>query len=157
VVIDQNILQAHKQLFKSSCIPMSIELVLKLLGRVPLDYFEIQIPWGNNSLGSFADFNGKDFFGVNFDQKYAFPRGDNFPLEELFQTIENELKRGIYVIVSLRVPGGWHMYVIYDQLPNGEFLAVTKGQPKELIDNVRQIVIYMKGTDILTYRINPVT
>ena len=155
MVIDQNILQAHKQLFQVSCIPMSIELVLKLLGHVPPDYFELQIPWGNNSFGSFADFDGKDFFGVNFKQKYAIPRGDNFPLEELFRTIENELNQGIYVIVSLQVPNGWHMYVIYDQLPNGEFLAVTKWQPKEVIDNVRQIVISMKGTDILTYRINP--
>jgi hypothetical protein len=128
---------------------MSVEFVLKLLGRVPLDYFELQKPWDNNSFGSFADFNGKDLFGVNFEQKYAHPRDDNFPLEELFQTIENELKRGNYVIISLAVPGGWHMYVVHDQLPNGEFLAATKGQPRELIDNVREIVKSMKGTDIL--------
>lgn len=87
---------------------------------------------------------------MNFEQKYALlPRDDDFPLEELFQTIENELKLGNYVIISLKVLGGWHMYVVYGQLPNGEFLAVTKRQAKELINNVRGIVESMKGTDIL--------
>lgn len=152
MIIDQNVFQTHRQLFQLSCIPMSVEFVLKLLEKVPLDYFELQKHWGNNLFGSFADFNGKDLFGVNFEQKYALPRDDNFPLEELFQTIENELKQGNYVIISLEIPGGWHMYVIHDQLPKGEFLAVTKGQPIERIDNVREIVESMKGTDILICR-----
>lgn len=149
MIIDQNVLQIHKQLFPLSCIPMSVEFVLKLLGRVHPEYFQLQKLWDNNSFGSFADFHGKDLFGVIFEQKYALPRDDNFPLEELFQAIEVELKQGNYVIISLVVPGGWHMYVVYDQLPNGEFLAATKGQTRELIDNVREIVKSMKGTDIL--------
>ena len=149
MIINQNVFQTHKQLFRLSCIPMSVELVLKLLERVPPDYFELQKPWDNKSFGSFADFSGKDLFGVKFEQKYALPRDANFPLEGLFQTIENELKLGNYVIISLNVPGGWHMYVVYDQLPNGEFLAATKGQRKELIDNVREIVESMRGTDML--------
>ena len=152
MIIDQNVFQTHRQLFEFSCIPMSVEFVLKLLGRVPPDYFELQKLWGNNAFGSFVEFNGKDLFGVSFEQQYALPRDDNFPLEELFQTIEHELKRGNYVIISLQVEGGWHMYVIHDQLPNGEFLAITKGQPRELVDNVLEIVKSMNGTDILICR-----
>ncbi len=29
----------HRQIYGMSCIPMSVELVLKLIDRVPLDYF----------------------------------------------------------------------------------------------------------------------
>jgi hypothetical protein len=62
------------------------------------------------------------------------------------------------VIVSLAVPSltnpgetDYHNYAIQRRLPNGEFQAVTKGRTPEQIDNVKEIVRKMKGTDILMY------
>ena len=39
---DRRIVDEHKQLFDSSCIPMTIEMVLKLTGRRPVDFFKLQ-------------------------------------------------------------------------------------------------------------------
>jgi hypothetical protein len=75
----------------------------------------------------------------------------HFRLIQLFALIDDELASKRYVIISLNVPGGWHNYVIYNRLPNAEYEAVTKAQPSEHIADVRQRVINMGGTDILTY------
>jgi hypothetical protein len=40
--IDPTILGKHKQLYRASCIPMSIELVLKLLGKIKPDFADLQ-------------------------------------------------------------------------------------------------------------------
>jgi len=59
-----------------------------------------------------------------------------------------------YVIVSLAVAGGhWHNYVIHNRLANGEFEAITKDQHPERINDVKQRIEAMKGTDILTYEV----
>ena len=36
------IIDAHRQLYGMSCIPSSVEMVLKLLGRVPISYYDLQ-------------------------------------------------------------------------------------------------------------------
>jgi len=146
----------HQQLDNYSCIPMSVELVLKLLGRIPTDNYDLQHEWRNRTNGSFAQFDGRTIAGVKFRLQFSLARDDKFPLDDLFKTIENELAANRYVIVSLAVSGGWHMFVIYEQLPSGEFRAVSKipGRAETLVaEQVKTIVRKMKGTDILTYEV----
>lgn len=154
MILNLNIVSLHQQLFNYSCIPMAAEFVLKLNGKLPPNNFDLQNNWGNKNNGNFADFDNQTFYGLQFHRQYANPRGVGFPLNQLFQTIQSELAKDRYVVISLEVPGGWHNYVIYDQLPNGEFAAITKGRdPNNEINNVREIVNNMNGTDILTYTI----
>jgi hypothetical protein len=163
--LDPNVLAKHKQLSDYSCIPMSVEFVLKLLGKLAPDDFSLQNAWGNRRDGNFAEFDGRTFDGIRFTQRYpqsSHPRGDSFPLGDLFNTIEDELKIPAqrYVIVSLAVPSlshpgesDYHNYVIFNRLPNGEFEAVTKGRTPERINDIKERVQNMKGTDIFTYEL----
>src|SRR5271168_4875824 len=101
-------------------------MVLKLLGREPESYYELQESWKNKADGTFGDFDNKTIDGVTFHRQFGMPRGDQFPFADLFNAIDKELKAGRYVIVSLPSGGGWHMYVIYDEDGKGDFLAVSK-------------------------------
>jgi hypothetical protein len=160
VQLETNIVSQHQQLDNYSCIPMSVELVLKLLGRISTDNYDLQREWRNRTDGSFAAFDGRTIAGVKFRLQFSLARDDKFPLEDLFKTIENELAANRYVIVSLAVSGGWHMFVLYEQLPSGEFRAVSKipSRTEMLIANqVRTAIRQMKGTDILTYEISNVS
>jgi hypothetical protein len=148
--LNPDVLARHSQLSPYSCIPMSVEFVLKLLGKLAPEVFPLQNAWGNRADGNFSDFDGRTFDGVKFTKQFPDPRNDSFPLDDLFNTIENELASGRYVIISLAVPPHYHNYVIYNRLPNGEFEAITKGQT-ERINDVRERVRNMRGTDILTY------
>ena len=161
--LGREVLRQHEQRGCLSCIPMSVEFVLKLLGKVPPDYFELQRDWirrggGRLARNDFREFDGQTLFGVTFRAHYTPPdRGDAFPLDELLAKIDDELASLHYVIVSLAVePPNWHNYVIFNPLPGGEFEAVTKGRPQEgrhaeRITDVTRRVRYMRGTDILTY------
>lgn len=146
-------LEAHKQIYPVSCIPMTVELVLKQLDRVRHDCFDLQHEWRNKTNGSFGSFDGVTLRGVTFHARFCLDRNDQFPLADLFTAIEAELHAGRFVIISLAVAGGWHMHVIYDQDADGDFLAVTKngfGQT-EYVESIKRIVTEMKGTDILVY------
>jgi hypothetical protein len=143
---------AHEQRYGMSCIPMTIELVLKLLGRVAADYYELQTPWKEKADGNFRDFNGKTIEGVTFHQQFDLKRNGQFPLSKLFETIDRELRAGRFVIVSLASANGWHMYVIYDEDTDGDFLAVSKAGPTTIEEkHLKSIITKMQGTDILTY------
>src|SRR6266404_1055642 len=120
--IDPIIRTSHTQLDEFSCIPMSIEYVLKLLGRVPRDWFVLQFEWKNKKTRSFADFHEREIEGLKFRQQFAFQRGGDFPLNELFRTIDSELAASRYVIISLSMPGGWHNFVIHEHLPDAEYI-----------------------------------
>jgi len=151
--LNKSALEAHKQIYPVSCIPMAVELVLKQLGRVPTHFFDLQNQWKNKTNGSFGDFDGKTIAGVTFHLRFNLSRNDQFPLDDLFAAIEAELRAGRFVIVSLAVAAGWHMHVIYGQDSDGDFLAVTKngyGQT-EYIESIKRVVTAMKGTDILVY------
>ncbi len=151
---NRQIVDAHEQRYGMSCIPMSIEMVLKLLGRVQSDYYELQNPWKEKADGNFRDFDGKTLKGVTFHQQFDLPRNDQFPLAKLFETIDRELKAGRFVIVSLSSGSGWHMYVIYDEDVDGDFLAVSKLGAKTIeTQHVKKIITRMKGTDIMTYEL----
>lgn len=155
--LQHNIIDEHQQLYELSCIPSCVEMILKLLDRVPVNYYTLQKLWGNKN-GGFADFDNKTIEGVTFHNVYddkKFPRGDKFPLTELFSTIQEEITQGRYVGVSLENQNhrGYHMYVVYDMDSNREFLAVSKNSQKTIYeDSIKKIITRMKGTDILIYR-----
>jgi hypothetical protein len=100
--LDENVLAQHKQLFDYSCIPMSVEFVLKFLGKLPPGDFPFQENWGNRRDGSFSDFDGWTFDDVKFTRRFSHPRNNGFPLDDLFSTIENELASGRYGLFHLQ-------------------------------------------------------
>ncbi len=146
----------HKQLFQNSCIPSAVEFVLKQLGRVNTEYYSLQSKWGDRKDGNFADFDGKELYGIKFRRCFGQTRNSNFPLKDLFTTISEELNAGHFVIISLYSPTSWHIYVIYEETDN-TFKAVSKGgaDGTDTIEehNVKTRVIEMQGTDLLLYSI----
>lgn len=151
--INKQVLDDHRQLYEASCIPSAVEMILKLIGRVPRDYHELQDKWKDKTDGSFADFDNVTIKGVTFKVRFRLPREDNFPFGDLFCTIDNELDENRFVVISLPSQGGWHMFVIYDKDKNGDFLALTKDSGQTICRrDVKQAVCRVKGTDILTYQ-----
>ena len=150
-----SVVNNHNQIFGSSCIPSSIEMVLKYYKVVDFDFYDLQKEWKNKRDGTFRNFDNKELYGITFFQKFDLPRNANFPIDSLFQTIENELKSGKKVIISLPSGMGWHMYVINKQTPDGEFVSYSKQWGNTLIiRNTKEIVKMAKGTDIMTYSVS---
>jgi hypothetical protein len=149
------VVDRHEQRYGMSCIPMSVELVLKLLDRVPGSYFDLQDEWREKADGTFGDFDGIAIAGVTFHRRFALRRGDDFPLDSLFATIHAELAAGRFAIVSLATgSGGYHMYVVYDEDASGDFVAVSKaGRATLHARGIRSAIGLMGGTDILTYEV----
>jgi TPR repeat protein len=91
---DRKIIDEHQQRYGMSCIPSSVEIVLKLLGRVPASYYDLQNIWKNKADGSFHDFDEKTIEGLTFKQQFTQAHSEQFPLTDLFETIDRELKAG---------------------------------------------------------------
>src|SRR4051794_12277758 len=53
----------HKQISDFSCIPMSLEMVLKLEHRKPIDFFDLQKAWNNSKDGTLGYFDGTTIAG----------------------------------------------------------------------------------------------
>ena len=154
---DRQKVDAHRQLFDLSCIPSGVEMILKLTGRVPQDYFMLQQAWKNRDVGTFADFDHRKVAGVAFRRRFPMARGPKFPLKSLFGAIDGELTHGRYVLVSLNNgdPGGYHIWVIVQRLEGGEYRALSKdGQETIEITDTRKQIEAMQGTDILTYSLS---
>jgi len=142
---DRKIIDAHEQVSPMSCIPSAAEMVLKLLGRVPDSYRDLQLAWQNKSDGCFRDFDNKTFAGVTF--KYTAG-----PTEKLFEVIDYELHAGRFVVIGLRNPFGWHSWVVYDKDTSGEFLAVSKARKQTIEERrVKRAILQSGGTDLGTY------
>ncbi|TDQ11752.1 hypothetical protein [Pedobacter metabolipauper] len=147
----------HKQIYNSSCIPMSVELVLKYNKKVLPDYYKLQNNWKEKTDGTFNNFDGKTIEGIQFKHQFNLKRGDSFPFNQLFKTIDAELTAGRKVIISL--PSGynfWHMYVIDGKADSGDYIAYSRYfNDNNLItmQNIKKLIFEVKGTDILTYRI----
>jgi len=149
---------AHQQLYEWSCIPMSVEMVLKLLDRVPQNYYALQQGWQDRRDGTFGDFDGRTIAGVTFHRKFFLPRNDKFPMDELFRTIDSELDEGRIVIVSLLWSAAYHMFVIVDRTPSGDYRAISKlGSVTAEVIDVKARIRRIKGTDIVTYTAAPAT
>lgn len=153
IEFDKNIIENHSQKYDYSCIPSCVEMVLKLLGKVNSDYYELQDNWRNNSLGNFKYFDNNTIKGITLNRKFAMNRDANFPFEKLKDRIDSELKNDRFVCISLVSNGGWHMWVIYRK-NSGEYSAFSKANSTTInCENVWAIVQKMQGTDILTYTI----
>lgn len=147
----------HEQIYSMSCIPSSVEMILKYNKKVPANYYELQNAWKDKSDGTFANFNGKTIAGIRFTHRFNLPRNDSFPYDKLYNTIDRELTAGRKVIISLQSgPGLWHMYVIESRKSSGDYMAYSRAYKMAdplMIDNVKQCVKAMKGTDIMTYEV----
>lgn len=145
----------HNQLFELSCIPSTVEMILKYYNVVDFDFYDLQNEWKNKSDGSFRNFDQKELFGITFSQKFALPRDENFPIDSLFNTIENELKSERMVVISLPSDTGWHMFIICKQTAEGDFVSYSKlGTHTLILRNTKDIVRKSKGTEIMTYRLS---
>jgi hypothetical protein len=165
--LNNELIKSHIQIGINTCVPMSVEMVLKLEKRLPCDETSIQesmksiCPVGGNH------FDGKVYNGIEFKQLFGpeqgHPRGKDFPFDDLFKTIREELEKKKFVTVSLwEKEGGFHNYTIYDyDSERDEFLGVTKriiGDPKLFEEkNVKKRIREMDGTDILVYNIQSET
>jgi len=150
------VIDRHRQIFSFSCIPSSVEMVLKLLGRVPSDYYSLQQAWKNKTDGNFDNFEQRTIAGVTFHRQFATARCVMFPLKGLFAAIDAELAQGRYVIVGLSNDrNGYHAWVIVERLPSGEYRAISKSWEDtiEITDTKRRIE-EMQGTDLGTYTLD---
>lgn len=144
----------HNQIFQPSGIPSAIEMVLKYCKVVDFNFYDLQIKWQNKTDGSFGDFDKKELYGITFSREFNLPRDESFPIDSLFQTIENELKSGKKVIIALQVETGWPIFVIEKQTPNGEFVSYSKlGSHTTIFRNTKEIVKKSNGTEIMIYSI----
>lgn len=147
----------HKQIYSFSCIPMSIEMILKFNKRVAPDYYDLQKDWKDKNDGTFSNFDGRTISGIKFKHQFNISRGDDFPFDSLFKTIDAELAAGRKVIVSL--PSGrdfWHMFVIDSKMGGDDYLAFSRYyNDGNLVtkEYVKRSIRECGGTDILTYRV----
>lgn len=169
--IDFNKIIDHKQVTPISCVPMSVELVLKSLGLMVKTDFSLQndpIKSGNSNWIK----NGFEFPNVNpivrFNREFLLgdlgfekDRGDYFMQNfyiKLFDTIDLELENNRLVIISLESGiNQWHMEVIFDKVNEQEYSTITfyYNNPQYKFytkQPLKQRVSSMKGTDIITYK-----
>jgi hypothetical protein len=157
----QKIIDQHQQISNNSCIPSAVEMILKLLEKAPLDYYELQNAWTID--GSFANFDGQTIRGVTFRRTNLADRGADFPLDQLFGIIDQELAAGRYVIIALfgMSDSGprFHAYVIFDidQITQ-DYLAVTRASLNgtyvtQFDTNIKARIREIQGTDILVYTV----
>jgi hypothetical protein len=148
---DRELIDSHEQKYDYSCISSSVEMILKLLGKADKDFYKLQDFWKNEKI-TFAAYDGFKYKGVRFEQKFKEDRGPNFPLLNLFSTIDQELTEGKYVLVSLVKDWDAHIYVIH-QKKNDEYLAFSKRYNETFEnDHVKADILGINGTDILVYK-----
>lgn len=154
----QSTVLKHRQLYSMSCIPSSVEMILKFNNKTNANFYDLQHQWKDKSDGTFANFDGKTIKGITFTHRFKENRSANFPIDRLFKTIDTELKAGRKVIVSLLSgPGLWHMYVIDGTTKDGDYICYSRSHNNnEVLEirNTKQRIRAMHGTDILTYRVN---
>ncbi len=169
MILNTQNVRGHCQKNEDSCVPMSVECVLKLLKLMPVSDFSFQLDpkksrQSNWILPSFS--YPPDNPKIEFKREY-FPqdlglkdRGTEFMekyYDALFVTIDEELRNNRYVIISLESGIHWHMEVIFDKVNDNAYQTVTfYHQQKDSViynsQNLRERVTNMGGTDILTYK-----
>jgi len=167
--IDYEKLVHHKQLTNISCIPMSVELVLKSLSIMDPLNFELQKD-STKSRKSLWIKNGfcypEDNPIVKFSREFCLSdvglpdRGNHFIelyYDSLFSTIDSELSNNRLVIISLSSgPSKWHMIVIFEKTPDSTYETITfyHNLSNYVIEekDLKKIVYDMGGTDIFTYK-----
>jgi len=112
MILDESRIANHTQKKDNSCIPMSIECVLKLLGIIEQNDFRFQLLGGDDDKcekpTDWIDnliVTGKEGKRVLFVRRFETDRLHDFSkdrLEQLFKTIDYELDNNRYVIICLR-------------------------------------------------------
>lgn len=131
---------------------MSVELVLKLMGEVNDDYFDLQKE--DPLKRDFKLFNNLEISEVKFSHDYDLPRGENFPIEGLIKDIKSEIDNDRYVICTDGSNNLFHAYVIYGY-DNNELFAITKYHQgpsenhPEFINDMATRIKNINGSDIL--------
>lgn len=160
------IIREHKQVDENSCIPSVVELILKIEGKVPLDYEKQQIQWRHRDNGNFEEYHDYVIEGVKFTRRFgAYERGPNFPLSELYAQIDDELSFGRFVAIAIPSHPGFHVWIIYSKNDQNDYNAFAKHYYKtetEFISNVKEKIEEIDtegnnkhGADILTYTMLP--
>ena len=174
-----DLIKNHKQTKWNSCIPMSVECVLKLLkfmdgsvtpfqnddDKLGTSYWVkgLTYPEDNPKVKFSREFFLEEYKYENGNLKYGEhnSRGQHFfddgYYDDLFIVIDDELKNGRYVIISLSSgEGTYHMEVIYNKIDERNYNTITFYEnqflPSFLIHDLKARVRYMQGTDILTYK-----
>jgi len=163
-------IKGHYQRTPISCVPMSVECVLKLLKLMKIDDFSLQDDPAKSGTSdwvrgfTFPSSDPKVVFSREFllkDLGYTEDRGPHFMkdfYEPLFETIDRELSEGRYVIISLKSGrDSTHNEVIFNKVNHNEYETLTfyYGNPNPVFypaQDLRQRVTEMEGTDILTYK-----
>ncbi len=170
MTLDLSRISHHKQLNPDSCIPMSVETVLKLLNLMPNKDFSLQVDSAKSGNTNWI-FPNFDYPAINprvqFRREYLLSdigqldRGSHFMqnyFDLLFRTIDEELLHERFVIISLKSgPEQWHMEIIFRKISDSEYMTLTyyhgTDRPKIWpLQDLRTRVSAMLGTDILTYK-----
>lgn len=154
--LDADVLRNHIQKYSKSCVPMGIELALKLMGQAEINYYEIQDEKGDNPSSGW-DFNGKIYRGTRVNQEFPIVRGATFPLDDLFNRIIEELNAGGYVHCAWKEhpTDPYHAFIIYGY-EGDELLAVTKyhnNSNVRYVNDMKRKLTDIQGSDILTFTI----
>ncbi len=159
----------HQQILPDSCIPMSVELVLKLTGLMSQDDFSLQndpkkvgtSDWVKNPQFQYPTDNPKVIFNREYLNK-DIGKPDHTDealaenLEPTLTTIDTELENGRYPIISVRSgPNTTHNIVIYGKIDDDSYKTITFHYGHGVLDqpeNIRQKITERKGTDLITYK-----
>jgi hypothetical protein len=154
--LEKIVINNHKQKYPNSCVPMSIELALKLMGRVDVEYYELQDEKKDISR-TFSEFDEIIVNNTLMLIEFTISRGLYFPLEDLFKRIQEELDQKKFVICAWKNDSMnyYHAYVIYGN-EKEEFLAITTdfgNREFEYIKDMSTRLKDIKGSDILTFKL----
>jgi hypothetical protein len=102
----KGIIDQCQQKYAMSCSSSAIEMVLKLHGRVTMDFSEFQDKHQSQNVG-FEPFADKTLFGITFHE-----HTDSEPFLKLRSDIARETYEGRFVVVSTREPQGeFHIWI----------------------------------------------
>ena len=154
---NEEILIYHEQKNENSCVPMSVEFMLKLAGVIPLGFYNFQygLDTVRSEFGSGEEYNEKKVGKVVLKQLVNQPRG-SYQVSDLIEYIKEELDADRYVQIALdNGAGGYHCWVVWGYVDDTMY-AITKYFNQRypvIIDNVTSRLRALGGSDILIYRV----
>jgi len=118
----KEVIDTHKQKYENSCSPSVIEMLLKLEGKAPPDYYELQDKHTNDNVG--LDFaREKTIRGLTFHQHDLTKDG---PFSD---RIKSELKAGKFVGLYALNPGSqtkYHGWIVVGVKNDGQLVMRSK-------------------------------
>lgn len=153
---NEEVLIYHEQKKEHSCVPMSVEFMLKLAGELPLKFNDFQdgLDTVKSEKGHGSEYQDKEVGNVILKHLFDQPRG-SYDVTQLIETIKKELDAGRYVQIALdNGVGGYHCWVVWGYVDDTMY-AITKYQNQRypvIIDDVITRLKNMGGSDIIVYR-----